>query len=173
MKNETVEFKVIFTNHWTPSVIRGNFTEIESIFAENSGGQELEMTRFIPLRKHRVKVGQIYSGTLSPKDPRYENQAVNDLKPLNGFGGIEEIGDQCWDYTDPAQEQMEHQAKMEAWGDIHSAVALIGSYYQNTNVLGEEIIKEIIHHAILCREARLELTDKYYKELKANDKEEK
>lgn len=166
-KHEIIEFKPLSVSHYIPSEIKGNYTTIEDIKAVSQGGQDMKLRRFVRPDEYRVKVGQVYEGRLKPRPKEHPDYSdtINEVKALSDWGGIEEIGNDCWDTTDPEQEALKRQASMEAWGHIHSACSLLGGMSLEGG--DDIIIGKIIGVAELCEIAHKRFTEKLYKELKA------
>jgi len=171
MKHAIIEFKPLVVSHYVPSEIKGNYTAIEDIKAVSQGGQELKLRRFVRPDEYFLKVGQVYEGRLKPRPQEHPDYSdtINEVKALNDWDGIEEIGLDAWDTTDPEQEALKKQAHFDAFGDIHTAAPIVAAIRQEKGALFRESIRDLlIETALICRDARLELTEQYYQEKKVN-----
>ena len=133
-----------------------------TVLGHDQKGREHTVTYFYHTDdKVFVKPDNHYLGTMKKSKKGYFNW--NNIDRIEGFGG-EIVMPTPFD-DKPPDPAMERDAYYMAFGDIHTAAPIVAAMLTNTGSFDSKYVKEGLREiALVCREAREELTKMYLKE---------
>ena len=171
MAYQSIEFKVLDKKIKLKNKNADSPYILYTITCDYGKGLSSELGYFYHRGDVILRIDKFYRAGLKPANDK-GGETIYKPYQIDGFGGAGIVETPFDNEHDPFNEYTEHDAKLEAWGDIHTAAPIVAEYARRVvEKTGQypsdkELMKWFIHTAHICRDARRELTRQYLKEKK-------
>ena len=171
MTYEPIQFKVIDVKIKSKKKNSDSPYILYTVECQHEGNQYSTLGYFYHRGEVILETNKIYRAKLKPKTEKY-NAGIIDPVEIENFDGSDTVVNPFNRPREPLDEYTEFDAKMEAWGDIHSAAPIVAAKISKIGnyIYGHSLVNDLVNVALFCKDARIRLSDQYYKELKANGK---